>query len=75
VVQPRPQQRLTATPWRAGSPGSAPVQDGERKLMVMLHMVVAGLSRLEELGPIVQQLSVRHPGGVRKWEGNLVLQL
>jgi hemoglobin-like flavoprotein len=34
-----------------------------RKLMAMLHMVVTGLRRLEELVPSVQQLGVRHPGG------------
>jgi hemoglobin-like flavoprotein len=33
-----------------------------RKLMAMLQMVVAGLSRLEELVPSVQQLGVRHRG-------------
>jgi hypothetical protein len=37
-----------------------------RKLIAMLHMVVTGLSRLEELVPSVQQLGVRHPGGVGK---------
>jgi len=33
-----------------------------RKLMAMLQMVVTGLSRLEELVPVVQQLGVRHRG-------------
>jgi hemoglobin-like flavoprotein len=33
-----------------------------RKLMAMLHMVVTGLRRLEELVPSVQQLGVRHRG-------------
>ena len=47
-----------------------------RQLMVILHMVVpAGLSRLEELVPSVQQLGVRHPGGLGKQGRNLVLQL
>jgi hemoglobin-like flavoprotein len=33
-----------------------------RKLMAMLHIVVAGLNRLEDLVPSVQQLGVRHQG-------------
>jgi hemoglobin-like flavoprotein len=33
-----------------------------RKLMAMLKIAVAGLSRLEELVPVVQQLGVRHRG-------------
>jgi len=37
-----------------------------RKLMTVLQLAVAGLSRLEELGPIVQALGRRHHGyGVR----------
>jgi hemoglobin-like flavoprotein len=36
------------------------MQKQGRKLMAMLQMVVAGLSRLEELVPSVQQLGVRH---------------
>ena len=37
-----------------------------RKLMAVLQLVVAGLSRLEELVPIVQALGQRHRGyGVR----------
>jgi hypothetical protein len=45
------------------------------KLMAMLHMVVAGLSWLEALVPIVQHLGVRHPGRVGKRGKSRVLQL
>jgi hemoglobin-like flavoprotein len=36
------------------------MQEQGRKLMAMLQMVVVGLSQLEELIPIVQELGVRH---------------
>jgi hemoglobin-like flavoprotein len=38
------------------------MQEQGRKLMAMLQMVVVGLSQLEELIPIVQELGVRHRG-------------
>jgi hypothetical protein len=38
-----------------------------RKRMAMLYMIVAELSHLEKLVPIVQQLGVRYPDGVGKW--------
>ena len=38
------------------------MQEQGRKLMTMLRVVVAGLSRLEELVPVVQRLGIRHRG-------------
>jgi hemoglobin-like flavoprotein len=38
------------------------MQEQGRKLMTMLRVVVAGLSRLEELVPAVQRLGIRHRG-------------
>jgi hemoglobin-like flavoprotein len=38
------------------------MQEQGRKLMAVLKLAVAGLSRLEELLPLVRQLGVRHRG-------------
>jgi hypothetical protein len=50
------------------------MREHARKLMAMLHMIVAGLRRLEELVRSIQPLGVRHLGGAGK-RRSLVLQL